>query len=372
VVRRGPISSVATKVLALATTKWEEPRFSRREVDEAGRVLVDPGASIDQRDAALGILDNWRSSHSFPLNSFQMNLRNKSSKICESALVSQRLKRTPSVENKLRLYPSIALSKMQDIGGCRTVVRTVSEVKRIHDAFLRSSAAHKLVRQKDYIASPRPSGYRSLHLIYSFRSSRSTEFEGLQIEVQVRTRLQHAWATAVETVGFFLNQALKSSLGEKQWLDFFRIASAAFAFEEKTPWVPNTPHSREELRLELERMAQELQVEGTLSAFGQALRESRTGRIKDIKYYLLSLRPMDKQLTIRGYRKQDIARATDDYLQAEKQLPLFPVADTVLVAASSLDALRKAYPNYFLDTKVFLEKLLAIMSPSRIGSSRKG
>ncbi len=52
------------------------------------------------------------------------------------------------------------------------------------------------------------------------------------IEVQLRTRLQHNWATAVETVGIFTGEALKSSQGNEDWQDFFRLVSTWFAHKE--------------------------------------------------------------------------------------------------------------------------------------------
>ena len=44
-----------------------------------------------------------------------------------------------------------------------------------------------------------PSGYRGVHLIYRYNSDRKTEYNTLLIEMQLRSQLQHAWATAVET-----------------------------------------------------------------------------------------------------------------------------------------------------------------------------
>ena len=40
--------------------------------------------------------------------------------------------------------------------------------------------------------------------------------DDLRIEMQIRTKLQHIWATAVETMGTFLGQALKSRQGDQQ------------------------------------------------------------------------------------------------------------------------------------------------------------
>jgi len=59
--------------------------------------------------------------------------------------------------------------------------------------------------------------------------------------MQIRSQLQHAWATAVETVGTFLQQALKSSQGDEGWQRFFALMGNAMAMRERRPPVPNTP-----------------------------------------------------------------------------------------------------------------------------------
>lgn len=81
---------------------------------------------------------------------------------------------------------------------------------------------HELEAVDDYIADPRSSGYRGTHLIYRYFSDRVETYNGLRVEVQLRSHLQHAWATAVETVGTFLKQALKASQGHEQWRDSSR------------------------------------------------------------------------------------------------------------------------------------------------------
>ena len=50
--------------------------------------------------------------------------------------------------------------------------------------------------------------------------------------------MQHVWATAVETMGTFLGQALKSRQGDQEWIDFFAIVSSVFAYKEERPLVP--------------------------------------------------------------------------------------------------------------------------------------
>src|ERR1700676_217452 len=61
----------------------------------------------------------------------KMTLFNRARKIDPRALIAQRLKRRPSIEIKLRDNPNMKLSQMQDIGGCRAILRTVTDVKKL-------------------------------------------------------------------------------------------------------------------------------------------------------------------------------------------------------------------------------------------------
>jgi ppGpp synthetase/RelA/SpoT-type nucleotidyltranferase len=94
------------------------------------------------------------------------------------------------------------------------------EVEKLRKTYLASGLKHKLVGQDDYIANPKFSGYRGIHLVYSYFSDRKETFNGLKIEIQIRTQLQHAWATAVEIVGFFRRELLKSGEGDHVWKHF--------------------------------------------------------------------------------------------------------------------------------------------------------
>ena len=205
--------------------------------------------------------------------------------------------------------------------------------------------------------APRDSGYRSVHLIYRYHSDRSETFNTLKIELQLRSRLQHAWATAVETVGTFIRQALKSSQGEEEWLRFFALMGTALAIRERTAPVPDTPTSTRQLKKELRDYARKLDVEGHLHAYQTSLRFIGMPDF-DYHYYLLQLQPGgtadDPGLTVYGYDKHDLERATEDYLEVERSTD---DVDAVLVSVDSLVSLQRAYPNYFLDTAVFLDAM---------------
>ena len=319
--------------------------------------------SEDEFSHALNVINNWRSSHSFPLNTFQMNLRQASSRVSDDWLVAQRLKRVPSIDQKLRRFDRMKLSRMQDIGGARAVLPTLDHVDELHDLYNRSRIKHHLVGTKDYVRFPKSSGYRSLHLIYRYRSDRNETYNGLQIELQIRTHVQHAWATAVETVGTFLRQSLKSSEGHAEWLRFFELIGSGFALIEDTPVADNVPLDRKTLISDIRKLANKLKVRGRLETFGRAIRViEEHARIRSHKYFLLSLRPAEESLLqIWAFRGNQLELATTQYLEEEKAT-VNSSGETVLVSADSVESLRRAFPNYFLDTQVFIREMDALLA----------
>ena len=348
----------------MSSSKWIAPSCTRGEVDRAGGLLVRNGVAPDVLvvGQALDVINNWRSSHSFPLNTFQMALRKRASSVCEHPIVAQRLKRVPSIIGKLRRFPSMKLSRMQDVGGARAVLPCIDDVDELREAYRRSRAKHELAGQKDYAREPKASGYRGIHLVYRYRSDKKPQYRGLQIELQLRTRRQHAWATAVETVGTFLGQSLKSSEGRRDWLRFFELVGSGFARVEGLPVTSNVPDTPEALLAATRAAARRLQVKEKLQAYGAALQVTeRQKELRGHRYFLLALQPARGVLTIRAYRDWALADATRDYLQEEKSLAVTG-GETVLVSSDSLESLRRAYPNYFLDTRTFVEEMDSLLS----------
>lgn len=341
---------------------WAEPAYSRSAVDRAGATYIDSNADREARELALTVINNWRSSHSFPLNTLQMNLRSSSAQYDDDPTVAQRMKRLPSIRHKLERIPGMNLSRMQDLGGCRSVLSSVNAVHELVEYYTTTSRMkHKLVREDQYIAEPKASGYRGVHLVYRYFSDRKPTYNGLAIEMQIRSRLQHAWATAVETVGIFTQQALKSSWGDAEWLRFFALMSSALALREGTPIVPETPSDPTELADELRRYAKKLNVIDRLAAYGRALRftEEATDLTKG-HTFLLELDIPGESLTVRSY--QNILLAAQEYDAIERAIEGQPGKDAVLVTVESLASLRRAYPNYFLDTTVFVESVREAIS----------
>ncbi len=343
--------------------EWISPLYSREEINAAGQALVDGNAcSYLSVEEMLTIVNNWRSSHAFPLNTMQINLREKSKQIDSQSMVAQRIKRRSSIESKLRRFGWLNLSKMQDLGGCRAVVRSVKHADRLIDAYQNSRIKHRLLRTDDYVNTPKKSGYRGHHLIYGYFSDKKDTYNGLNIEMQIRSNLQHFWATAVETVGTFTEQELKSSRGNKDWLRFFALMSSVFAHRENRPIVPNTPEHHGELLDELRHYAEKLDVINRLNAYTTATRVlSDESKLKNVHYFLLQLDRVNGKIGVRRFGRSDFHRASEAYMHAEGEVA---AGDTVLVSVESLDSLKRAYPNYFLDVKRFLRQVRRALSTS--------
>lgn len=338
-------------------SRWAIPEFSKKQVNEAGRIILDPNSGLLRRIDALNVVNNWRSIHGHPLNTFQTTLRTKGRRVDPDVIVAQRIKRLSSIGQKLLRFNTMTLSQMQDIGGCRAIVSDVDAVISLVDSYLESDIKHRLHTHRDYMASPQSTGYRGVHLIYQYYSDRTATYNGLKIEMQFRSQYQHAWATAVEIVGTFTKQALKSSQGEGEWLRFFSLMGSALAYREGTAPVPHTPANKADLVAELNILSTSLDAVKRLKNYGTAPTILDDSLLANDHFFLLDLDVKENTLAVTGYKSKDLARAADDYLKVEQQFTGEHPGDAVLVSVESLSSLRRAYPNYFFDTNLFVELL---------------
>jgi putative GTP pyrophosphokinase len=176
------------------------PPYSKSQVDRAGRLFADllPARAGGQRRVnlplgqqvleSLAVIDWWRSEHAKPLSRVAANLRYHAAEEGD-AVVSQRLKRVPTIIGKLRREPTMRLSTMADIGGVRAILPDQAAAYRVASRLRRNWT---ITRFRDYVADPKEDGYRAIHLINRSR--------GRLIEIQLRTSLQDEWANLVETM----------------------------------------------------------------------------------------------------------------------------------------------------------------------------
>ncbi|CAN5282276.1 RelA/SpoT domain-containing protein [soil metagenome] len=346
--------------------QYASPEYSRREVNRAGLALINPKTSPQELILALIVINNWRSSHNFPLRTIQSRLREKAKQIDSNSIVVRRIKRLSSIKSKLKRIKGLNLVQIQDIGGCRAIVKNIDALDELVNVYKASRAGrgikHTLFSVDDYVLEkPKVDGYRSVHLVYQYKSDKNKVYDNLKIEVQIRTVLQHAWATAVETIDTFTGQSLKSGDGKKRWTRFFAVISSVIALKEKRPAIPNTSSDFTTLRNEIIHLEKQLGVVAKLEAFTTTLQYAEETNFGNESYYLLALDPATKKMRIRTFSSKDSNLASKAYLQLESQ-NIQGKQNVVLVSADSLDSLKLAYPNYYADTRLFINILKEILS----------
>lgn len=122
----------------------------------------------------------------------------------KSARVISRIKTPESMTKKIQAdglpvnYES-ALSVESDAIGVRIIVDSISDVYAIFDNIKNIKALDdktwcRVLNVKDFIRNPKPSGYRSLHVIVGITSG-DPDFPEMKVEVQIRTSIMDCWAS---------------------------------------------------------------------------------------------------------------------------------------------------------------------------------
>lgn len=342
-----------------------ELRFSKKQINKAGTILRIDGQGYTDEELiwSYGVLNNLREMYVHPLNAFQTTLRRKMKVADIGAIASQRLKRIPSIVGKLRRAQDMQLARMQDLGGLRAVVGSIDAVRKLEDSYINNPQnrfRHILKSQKDYINDPKDSGYRGIHLVYQYQGATNPNHNGILLEIQIRTKVQHAWATAVETMGTFIGQSIKSSEADEQWNDYFSIVASAFAYIENCNPVPCYAHmDKEQTFKKVSELTDKLQVLDKLAAFRVVIDDIARN---SGSYHLLVLDTSAQSVQIKSFGLRRIGEATSEYLEWEKKAETNPYMQVVLVSTESVGSLKASYPSYFLDAEEFIKLIQTIQA----------
>ena len=120
--------------------------------------------------------------------------------------IKSRLKTPESIVRKLKLngYESTIENMVRyvnDIAGIRIICSFVSDIYRIAD-MIRSQSDVQVIMVKDYIQNPKPSGYKSYHMLITipvFLSDRTVE---TKVEIQIRTVAMDFWASLEHKINY--------------------------------------------------------------------------------------------------------------------------------------------------------------------------
>lgn len=332
-------------------------QHSRKAIGRAGDILIKEEYLTEEYNDALEKLSNWRASHIYPLSKIHQLLYRRARKIDKRVLMAQRLKRVPSIINKLNRFDKMKLHRIQDLGGCRAIVSDIKKVYELRDNLFRDFSNHILIKEDDYIKQIPESGYRGIHLIYKYQGNTILDFNNHLIEIQIRTKLQHAWATAVEILGTYLDESFKSSQGSQDILDFFKKVSLLFSYNEDNKSELNEKVMKV-LKETIIKDIEKLDIITKLQAFSVTIKSIAQRNNSDKEAFsLLNLNTETRIVHIKYFKKDELDTAVEEYLKLERESGNIIRDNIALVSTRSVYKLQKAYPNYFADSGVFIEKL---------------
>jgi ppGpp synthetase/RelA/SpoT-type nucleotidyltranferase len=342
---------------------YPEPPSSKSAVRRAGQAI-----SVGQAtDEDFQIVDQWRSAHGYVINTFQAWLKGHINKQGFYIEFAQRLKRRNTVIDKLRRVSSAGeplisdVSSMHDFAGCRMIFENLDDLYRfrsyIHSSQTMRNVEHQLRHDPDkynYIERPKFTGYRGIHDVYrhfprgSVRLQQKKPWDGLLVELQYRTRAQHAWATAVEISDLLDGERTKFELDTTERGRFFSIASEIIA--RRHEGVSNAFHdiTTQELQSELRALEGKMGILRRLELLKQFEDEEKLQKHNVLNIYRCSdghpkLEVLAFKSAAPAIEKASELEASEDSLNA------------VYVRSDNPKTLRSAYRNYFYDPIDFVK-----------------
>ncbi len=161
------------------------------EVDSWKEAMLDYNSALKQIETKLNILnDEFQHIHRYnPIEH-----------------IKARIKTPESIVKKLRRYGlEFTLDNMEkavnDIAGVRITCSFTSDIFRLAD-MIRDQKDIKVLSTKDYITTPKPSGYRSYHMIISVPVYFSDRIKDVKVEIQIRTVAMDFWASLEHKINY--------------------------------------------------------------------------------------------------------------------------------------------------------------------------
>ena len=332
-------------------------RLKKNHIKKVGEILAREQASPDERHRALEDLSLWREAHLAPFQSMLSILEKAARDANIDFVLFVRLMRIDTIEGKLRRPGhTYKLNTMNDIAGCRLILPSIDAL-RAAASTLKSNLGPALYDTDDYLIRPQKSGYRGIHLISRFDSP-DYGLERLRVETQLRTDIQHSWASTLELYDVLTGSGLKFGDGDKDQLRFFQILS--YLFSERETGRP--PEGKMELVDELRHLERSLGiVEHLRGAHDSVVALGDINSINENSYCLISLDYETQEAFIKSYPQAQATEAVAKYAEEEMQKKGRPYADALMLKASSLEALKRALPNYFSGISLFLEQIEAYL-----------
>lgn len=197
--------------------------MTKGEIDRLGQKI---GASAEVSQEDLNKLQEFRQTFQEPISSVFNFVLGVARKVDKQCIVTYRIKRIDTIVEKLRRFHEnpngkMNLSRMWDIAGCRCILNSTDEDKLYVLLKKMQKEYGRDCKVNDYVAEQKDSGYRSIHIYVKDHQTQKP------IEIQIRNKAQHNWATLVEIVDLLFGTKNKERGAESQLGRFLYLYSKA-------------------------------------------------------------------------------------------------------------------------------------------------
>lgn len=316
--------------------------------------------------------DNFREAHNIIIKLFTIEL--KKVNFSKQHLIASRNKRIETIISKLCRPEKPKLDRIHDIAGTRIIFENIKSLEDYIDILENTELVNfkeKINEDKNrynYIKNPKSDGYRSIHKVFYYSSNipystlneKSFNLENKKIELQLRTRLQHIWATTVEIYDIINKSNIKTGthnkLETKEGL-FFKKCSLVFeGIEsndvEKIKININEIFRDKDLveiynRLKGIKNIKNIQLPKTLGSDEVFILITDLNKGKTTFFTTDPIEKNDKQDTFlinASYRRLEEKNTKGEYI-------------LLLLTLGDIKKLKNVYPNYFLNTNKFISIL---------------
>lgn len=316
--------------------------------------------------------DNFREAHNIIIKLFTIEL--KKVNFSKQYLTASRNKRIETIISKLCRPEKPKLDRIHDIAGTRIIFENIKSLEDYIDILENTELVNfkeKINEDKNrynYIKNPKSDGYRSIHKVFYYSSNipystlneKSFNLENKKIELQLRTRLQHIWATTVEIYDIINKSNIKTGthnkLETKEGL-FFKKCSLVFeGIEsndvEKIKININEIFRDKDLveiynRLKGIKNIKNIQLPKTLGSDEVFILITDLNKGKTTFFTTDPIEKNDKQDTFlinASYRRLEEKNTKGEYI-------------LLLLTLGDIKKLKNVYPNYFLNTNEFISIL---------------
>ncbi|VCU72499.1 hypothetical protein PIGHUM_04599 [Pigmentiphaga humi] len=346
-------------------------QMSKSRIDRAGNAIARSIYRSDDEYIELeDVFDEYRKNHLQPLSETTLEIQGWLNGYRRPYYIAQRLKRKPQIIRKLKRL-KVRLSQLQDIGGLRIIVPTNADVDRLYrylEGQLGCQKGFKIERETDYREKGRDTtGYRALHLILSR--------DGVSLELQIRSRIQHYWAESIERTSVIYGYHLKEEEGDPAVLRYFQLLSDAF-YEIEAGRTASPDHR--------------LEIDALRTTCEKIIEASPLGKILDSFINEGVIRTLTEKESRGGYGLNNwiivfdwntgqfvswdiVGRSPDEavasYIQTERAFPPNEGFEVVLIGSSEVATVRETHSHYF-GIEAY-ETILESLDTSIVGFRRK-